>query len=65
MLVLRRKQAETIIVDGRIQITVLQIKRNAISLGIEAPGEMTIWRGELERVPESWATANRKTDATP
>jgi carbon storage regulator CsrA len=65
MLVLRRKQAETIIVDGRIQITVLQIKRNAISLNIEAPGEMTVWRGELERAPESWATANRKTDATP
>ena len=49
MLVLRRKQAETVVVDGRIQIKVLRISRNAISLGIEAPGDVTIWRGELEQ----------------
>ena len=49
MLVLRRKQAETVVVDGRIQIKVLRISRNAISLGIEAPGDVAIWRGELEQ----------------
>ena len=47
MLVLRRKQAETIIVDGRIQIKVLRISRNMISLGIDAPSDVAIWRGEL------------------
>jgi carbon storage regulator CsrA len=49
MLVLRRKKAETVVVDGRIQIKVLRISRNAISLGIDAPGDVTIWRGELEQ----------------
>jgi carbon storage regulator len=49
MLVLKRKQAETIVVDGRIQIKVLRISRNAISLGIDAPGDVAIWRGELEQ----------------
>lgn len=49
MLVLRRKQAETVVVDGRIQIKVLRISRNAISLGIDAPGDVAIWRGELEQ----------------
>mgnify|MGYP001142657708 CR=1 FL=1 len=49
MLVLRRKKAETVVVDGRIQIKVLRISRNAISLGIDAPGDVAIWRGELEQ----------------
>ncbi len=48
MLVLRRKKAETILLDGRIQIKVLRISRNMISLGIEAPSDVSIWRGELE-----------------
>ena len=52
MLVLRRKKAETVVVDGRIQIKVLRISRNAISLGIDAPGDVTIWRGELEQEEE-------------
>ncbi|NLF67769.1 MAG: carbon storage regulator [Candidatus Anammoximicrobium sp.] len=52
MLVLRRKKAETIVLDGRIQIKVLRISRNMISLGIEAPSDVSIWRGELELADE-------------
>ncbi len=48
MLVLRRKKTETVVLDGRIQIKVLRISQNAISLGIEAPSDVSIWRGELE-----------------
>jgi len=47
MLVLKRKTAETIMLDGGIQIKVLRISRNMISLGIEAPSDVGIWRGEL------------------
>ena len=47
MLVLKRKTSETIMVDGRIRIKVLRISRNMISLGIEAPSDVAIWRGEL------------------
>ena len=57
MLVLRRKKAETVVVDGRIQIKVLRIGRNAISLGIDAPGDVTIWRGELEQDGPAGPTA--------
>lgn len=49
MLVLRRKKTETIVLDGRIQVKVLRISRNMISLGIEAPSDVSIWRGELEQ----------------
>jgi carbon storage regulator len=47
MLVLRRRKAEKIVVDGRIEITILQIKRNTISVGIEAPHDVAIRRGEI------------------
>jgi carbon storage regulator len=52
MLVLRRKTTETVVLDGRIQIKVLRISRNMISLGIEAPSDVSIWRGELEQADE-------------
>jgi carbon storage regulator len=47
MLVLSRKNRETVVIDGRITIKVLQIKGSTIRLGIEAPGEVSIRRGEL------------------
>jgi carbon storage regulator len=47
MLVLKRKTSETIMLDGGIQIKVLRISGNMISLGIEAPRGVAIWRGEL------------------
>ena len=53
MLVLRRKTTETVVLDGRIQIKVLRISRNMISLGIEAPSDVSIWRGELEQADQS------------
>jgi len=52
MLVLSRKRTETIVLDGRIQIKVLRINRNMISLGIEAPSDVSIWRGELQRADQ-------------
>jgi carbon storage regulator CsrA len=47
MLVLSRKNRETVVIDGRITIKVLHIKGSTIRLGIEAPPEMNIQRGEL------------------
>ena len=47
MLVLSRKKNETIIIDGRIKVEILKIKGNTIRLGISAPKEMKVLRGEL------------------
>ncbi|MBW3601068.1 MAG: carbon storage regulator [Planctomycetes bacterium] len=52
MLVLSRKNRQSVVIDGRITIKVLQIKGNSIRLGIEAPREMSVRRGELEERPE-------------
>ena len=47
MLVLSRKKNETIIIDGRIKVEILKIKGNTIRLGITAPRDMKVLRGEL------------------
>ena len=47
MLVLSRKQQEKIRIGNDIVITVLRMKGKAVRLGIEAPGEVPVLRGEL------------------
>jgi carbon storage regulator len=47
MLVLSRKLNERIVIDGNIVVTVVKIDRNTVRLGIEAPGNIPIFREEL------------------
>jgi carbon storage regulator len=49
MLVLTRKENESIVIDGgQITLTVLRIRGNQISLGIQAPKEVSVLRAELK-----------------
>lgn len=52
MLVLRRKVGESIVVSGKITITINRIEGNRVSLGIEAPADVHILRGELQKAVE-------------
>jgi carbon storage regulator len=47
MLVLSRKLNEKIVIDGGIVVTVVKIDRNQIRLGIEAPGNIRVFREEI------------------
>ena len=47
MLVLSRKLNQSIIVGDNIKIQVLKISGNTIRIGIEAPNDVKILRGEL------------------
>ena len=47
MLVLSRRKEESIVIDGHIQIEVLRVKGNMVRLGIRAPREVKVLRGEL------------------
>ena len=47
MLVLTRKQNETIKIGDSITITVVRTKGKTVRLGIDAPAEMSVLRGEL------------------
>lgn len=48
MLVLTRKKFETIRIGDDIVIKVVQTGRGRVKLGIEAPADMRVLRGELE-----------------
>jgi carbon storage regulator len=47
MLVLSRKNGESIILMNDIIIKVLEIKSGVVKLGIKAPKEIKIWREEI------------------
>jgi len=47
MLVLTRKLQETIQIGDNVTLTVLKVKGNTVRIGIEAPKEVRVIRGEL------------------
>jgi len=47
MLVLSRKRNESIVIDGSIVVTVVEIRGDKVRLGIEAPREVSIHREEI------------------
>ena len=49
MLVLSRKEGEKLVIGDNVVITVNRISGNRVAIGIEAPREVSIVRGELER----------------
>jgi len=53
MLVLARKQNETIVIQNEIEIQVLKVQGKTVRLGIKAPKDVRIVRGELDPLPEN------------
>ena len=49
MLILTRRLGETIIIEDNIKITVVDINKQQIKLGIDAPKHITINREEVAR----------------
>ena len=47
MLVLSRKVGEKLVIDGNITVEVVRIQGNRITLGVQAPSDVKILRGEL------------------
>lgn len=47
MLVLSRKRNESIVIDDRIVITVIEIRGDKVRLGIQAPVEIPVHRSEV------------------
>ncbi len=48
MLVLSRKEGEKLVIGDNITLVVSRISGNRVTLGIEAPSEIRIVRGELK-----------------
>lgn len=51
MLVLSRKQGQKVCIGNGIEVTVVSISGNRIQLGIEAPVDVRVLRGELTESP--------------
>jgi carbon storage regulator len=47
MLVLSRKSGERIKIGDNVWITVVEVKRGVVRLGIEAPRDVSVMRSEL------------------
>jgi len=47
MLILTRKLGESIIIDDNVHISVIEINKNNIKIGVNAPRELTIYREEV------------------
>jgi carbon storage regulator len=56
MLVLTRKRAETIQIGDHIYIKVIRTGRTSVKIGIEAPANVRVIRGELLEGPDQAAT---------
>lgn len=47
MLILTRKLNEEIIIDSEIKVKILSISDNQVKIGIAAPSDVSIYRGEV------------------
>ena len=53
MLILTRKLGESIIIGENVQLSVVEINKNNIKVGINAPKDITIYREEVfEKIKE-------------
>ena len=56
MLVLTRKTGETITIDGDIVVQVINVKGKQVRIGIEAPKNKKVQRGELMNKFDNFAS---------
>jgi carbon storage regulator len=60
MLILGRREGESILIEGGIRIVVVSCDRGGVRIGIEAPAEVKILRGEIA---EKVALENQRATA--
>ena len=63
MLVLTRKIGEAIVIDGQVRLTVLEIKTGRVRIGIVAPPDVRVDRGEVRRQRAEFTEAEQQVGA--
>ncbi len=61
MLVLSRREAQSIVIGGNVVVTVVSVRGDQVRLGIEAPRSVTVHRHEVAMAIEE---ANREALAS-
>ena len=64
MLVLSRKLGQKFQVGQDVRITIVKIDRNSVRIGIEAPGDVAVYREEIVPLGEECFVENRAPHAT-
>lgn len=64
MLVLSRKVGQEILIGENVRITVTKVSGNRVTLGIEAPDDVRILRGELEPIACSFEDGFEEKETT-
>ncbi len=62
MLILGRREGDSILIEGGIRIVVVSCDRGGVRLGIEAPSDVKILRGEIA---EKVAAENQRATTVP
>jgi carbon storage regulator len=62
MLVLSRKPGEKVVIGNGISVTVVEVKGNRVWLGIDAPDQVHILRGEIACWHEDPAGGDQPTE---
>lgn len=62
MLILGRREGDSILIDGGIRIVVVSCDRGGVRIGIEAPSDVKILRGEIA---QQVAEENQRAAGTP
>lgn len=62
MLILGRKEGDSILIEGGIRIVVVSCDRGGVRIGIEAPADVKILRGEIA---DKVAQENQRATAVP
>ena len=66
MLILGRREGESILIEGGIRIVIVACDRGGVRIGIEAPADVKILRGEIaERVAQENQRATASTAGSP
>ena len=64
MHVLSRKKNESVVIDDRIVLTVVEIRGDKVRLGIEAPREVPVHRKEIYDAIQNERVAGESAPAT-
>lgn len=62
MLILGRREGDSILIDGGIRIVIVSCDRGGVRIGIEAPSDVKILRGEIA---QQVAQENQRAASTP
>ena len=63
MLVLRRKTGEALVINGAVTVTVLAVEGERVKLGVIAPEQVVVLRGELIDAAQQQRHLRRKREA--